>query len=108
MRGCEAFADVEEDGVDLEDVVEVGFGAGAPFEDFVLVAGYFVAFFAWGLLVRLESVGCCRRVISVPFFNRTRATFVSFIWFEGCRYLLVRVEVRVVTWGSPGLFLQAF
>lgn len=41
------FGDGEEDGGDLEDIVEVGFGAGAVFEEFVLVAGELEAFFAW-------------------------------------------------------------
>lgn len=36
-----AFGDVEEDGGDLEDIVEVGLDAGAVFEDFVLVTGDF-------------------------------------------------------------------
>lgn len=46
MRGRGAFGDVGEDGMDLEDIVEVCFGAGSPFEDFVLVAGELVAFLA--------------------------------------------------------------
>lgn len=33
--------------MDLEDVVQVFFGLGAVFEDFVLVAGDFEAFFAF-------------------------------------------------------------
>ena len=41
-----AFADVEEDGGDLEDVVEVFFGAGAVFKSLVFVAGDFEAFAA--------------------------------------------------------------
>lgn len=45
--GCDgAFGYVYEDVGDLEDVVKIGFDAGAPFEDFVFVAGYLVAFLA--------------------------------------------------------------
>ena len=42
-----AFGDVDEDGGDLEDFVEVGFETGAVLEDFVFVAGEFEALFAW-------------------------------------------------------------
>jgi len=41
-----AFADGEEDGGDLEDIVEVCFDARAVFEDFVFVAGDFEPLFA--------------------------------------------------------------
>jgi hypothetical protein len=44
------FGDVEEDVFDLEDVGEVFFDLVAPFEDFVLVAGYLEA---------LLACGCC-------------------------------------------------
>jgi hypothetical protein len=41
------FGDVEEDVGDLEDIVEVFLYAITPFEDFVFVAGYFEALFAF-------------------------------------------------------------
>lgn len=41
------FADGEKYVGDLEDVIEVCFDAGAVFEDFVFVAGYFEALFAF-------------------------------------------------------------
>jgi hypothetical protein len=41
------FGDVQEDVGDLEDIIEVFLYAVAPFEDFVLVAGYFEALFAF-------------------------------------------------------------
>lgn len=45
--GCNlAFADVEEDVWDLENIVLVGFDFVSPFEDFVLVAGDFKALLA--------------------------------------------------------------
>ncbi len=42
-----ALGDIEEDIFDLEDVGEVFFDLVAPLEDFVLVAGYLEALFAW-------------------------------------------------------------
>lgn len=41
------FADGEEDCRDLEDIVEICFGAGAVLKELVLVAGEFVALLAY-------------------------------------------------------------
>ena len=46
MRSDGSFGDIGKDLVDLEDFVKVGLNAVAVFEDFVLVASYFEAFFA--------------------------------------------------------------
>jgi hypothetical protein len=48
------FLDGEEDCWDLEDIVEVFFGAGAVFEEFVFVARQFELFLA-----------CCRSVVDL-------------------------------------------
>jgi hypothetical protein len=41
-----AFADVDEDILDLQDIVDVGLDLGSPLEDFVLVAGNFITLLA--------------------------------------------------------------
>jgi hypothetical protein len=41
------FGDGEEDGWDLEDIVEIFFSAGSVFEQFVFVTGEFKALLAW-------------------------------------------------------------
>lgn len=51
-----AFADGEENGGDLEHVVQVRFDAAAPFQHFVFVAGDFEAFFSCGWGEGLEGV----------------------------------------------------
>lgn len=43
----------------MEDIVEVFFGAGAVFEEFVFVAGEFEAFFAFSWLVELSIAIRC-------------------------------------------------
>ena len=79
-----AFADREENGRDLENIVKVGFDALAIFDDFVLVAGYLEPFLAF--MISDRSLGIWA-LYTVPFFRRTRETFVSRIWFEGWKRL---------------------
>lgn len=74
------FRDGEEDRGYLEDIVEVFFGPGPVFEQFVLVAGEFEALLACGG----ELVWDWSDLIAVsrwdgPFLSRTIDTFVNLI-----------------------------
>ena len=73
-----AFADVEENIFNLEDVGEILLDFVAPLEDFVLVACDFEALLAFAILVQAQ-IKICRRNGHSPFFMRTNETLVSLI-----------------------------